>query len=133
MGVVYIGDRFAGKTYLAMELANPQNDCVKVSSPDYEYLRILLFNEESGHTQPTDAQKERYLDIQVRLPTGFRQVIVDWVDTPGEIWRKTWRSDNPEEWNKFIEASRKSEGILLIVPLYREILKPGVDSEEFMT
>ena len=136
MGVIYIGDRNAGKTHLAMELANPQNDCVKVSSPDYENLRKLLFDEGLGKTYATDAINsviERYLDIQVRLPTGYRQVIADWVDTPGEIWRKTWRSDNPEEWNKFIEGSRKSEGILLIVPPYREILKPGVDSEEFMT
>lgn len=136
MGVVYIGDRAAGKTHLAMELANPQNDCVKVSSPDYENLRSLLFNEELGETRQTDADNpvyERYLDIQVRLPTGFRQIVADWVDTPGEIWRKTWQSDNPKKWKKFVEASRKSEGLLLIVPPYREILKPDIDPEQFMT
>lgn len=136
MGVVYIGDRAAGKTHLAMELANPQNDCVKVFNPDYENLRTLLFDEESGGTRATDAQNpvnERYLDIQVRLPTGFRKVIVDWVDTPGEIWRNTWQTDNPEQWKKFIEAARKSEGILLIVPPYREIIKHGMDIEQFMT
>lgn len=136
MGVVYIGDRATGKTHLAMELANPQNNCVKVSSPDYEYLRSLLFDEGLGETKTTDSRfsmTERYLDIQVRLPTGFRQVIVDWVDTPGEIWRKTWQSDNPEEWKKFVEAARKSEGFLLIVPPYREIVKRDVDAEQFMT
>lgn len=136
MGVVYIGDRAVGKTHLAMELANPQSDYVKVSSPDYENLRTLLFDEEFGGTRATDAQNavnERYLDIQVRLPTGSRQVTVDWIDTPGEIWRKTWQSDNPDEWKKFVEASRTSEGILLILPPYREILKPGVDAEQFMT
>lgn len=119
-----------------MELANPQSDYVKVSSPDYENLRTLLFDEEFGGTRATDAQNavnERYLDIQVRLPTGSRQVTVDWIDTPGEIWRKTWQSDNPDEWKKFVEASRTSEGILLILPPYREILKPGVDAEQFMT
>lgn len=90
MGVIYIGDRSTGKTHLAMELANPQNDCVKVSSPDYGNVKSLLFNEKSGDMRATDAQystNECYLDIQVRLPTGFRQVIADWVDTPGEIWR----------------------------------------------
>lgn len=136
MGVVYIGDRAAGKTHLAMELANPHNDCVKVSSPDYEHLRSLLFDEELGGTRATGHQKsvdERYLDVQVRLPTGFRQVVVDWVDTSGEIWRKTWQSDNPEQWKKFLEAARKSEGILLIVPPYREIVKRDVDAEQFMT
>lgn len=136
MGVVYIGDRSAGKTHLAMELANPQNDCVKVSSPDYENLRQLLFDEKLGEIRATNADNPvygRYLDIQVRLPTGFRQVVADWIDTPGEIWRKTWQSDKPEEWNKFVEVSRKSEGILLILPPYREILKPDIDPEEFMT
>lgn len=136
MGVVYIGDRAAGKTHLAMELANPQNDCVKISSPDYENLRTLLFNEELGETRQTEADNpvyERYLDIQVRLPTGFRHIVADWIDTPGEIWRKTWQSDNPEKWKEFVEASRKSEGILLIVPPYREILKPDINPEEFMT
>ena len=94
MGVVYIGDRAAGKTHLAMELANPQNDCVKVSSPDYEHLRSLLFDEDLGKTRATEADNpvyERYLDIQVRLPTGFKQIVADWIDTPGEIWRKTWQ------------------------------------------
>lgn len=50
MGVVYIGDRAVGKTHLAMELANPQSDYVKVSSPDYENLRTLLFDEDLGGT-----------------------------------------------------------------------------------
>ncbi len=136
MGVVYIGDRSTGKTHLAMELANPQSDYVKVSSPDYEYLKTLLFDSHLGVTKATDAVNavyERYLDIQVRLPTGFRKVTVDWIDTPGEIWRKTWQSDNPYEWKNFLETARKSEGILLILPPYREILKPGVEPEQFMT
>jgi hypothetical protein len=29
LGVIYIGDREVGKTHLAMELANPQNEYVK--------------------------------------------------------------------------------------------------------
>ena len=136
MGVVYIGDRDAGKTHLAMELANPQSEWVKVSSLDSKNIIWPLFDENLGRPEPTDAINsvhKHYLDIQVRLPTGFRQIVADWIDTPGEIWRKTWQSDKPEEWKEFVETSRKSEGILLIVPPYREILKPDVNPVEFMT
>lgn len=136
MGVVYIGDRAAGKTHLAIELANPHNQWIKASIPDYEYLSSPLFDNNSGRIEPTDAVNsvhEHYLDIQVRLPTGFKQIVANWIDTPGEIWRKTWQSDNPEKWKIFLEAARKSEGILLIVPPYREIVKRDVDAEEFMT
>jgi hypothetical protein len=136
VGVVYIGDRAVGKTHLAMELANPHNDYVKVSSPDYENLKRLLFDEDLGRTKATDAQNpvdERYLEIQIRLPTGLKKVAVDWVDTPGEIWRKTWQTDRPDQWNNFLEAASKSEGILLILSPYREMLKSSVNSEEFMT
>jgi len=39
VGVIYIGDRETGKTSLAMELAHPNGNYVKVISPDYEYLK----------------------------------------------------------------------------------------------
>ncbi len=136
MGIIYIGDRATGKTHLAMELANPKSHYVKVCHPDYEYLKALLYDDSVGGTKATDADKEvdaRYLDIQVKLPTGFKQVTVDWVDTPGEIWRKTWQLDNPGKWKSFLETVRKSEGILLILPPYRELLNQGVNAEEFMT
>lgn len=135
MGIVYIGDRSVGKTHLAMELANPQSDYIKVSSPDYENLRSLLCDKD-GITKATDTENpvnERYLDLQVRLPTGLRKVTVDWIDTPGEIWRQTWQSERGDQWKSFLETTRTSEGILLIIPPYREILKPGVDAEQFLT
>ncbi len=136
MGVIYIGDRGTGKTHLAMELANPKSDYVKVSSPDYESLKQLLYDEISGGTRATEASSAiyaRYIDAQVKLPTGYKQVTVDWIDTPGEIWRKTWQDDNPIEWDRFLETARQSEGIVLILPPHREILKPGIDTEEFIT
>ncbi|MDF5732049.1 MAG: hypothetical protein PUP92_29625 [Rhizonema sp. PD38] len=136
MGIIYIGDRATGKTHLAMELANPRSDYVSVSYPDYEYLKALLYDDGIGRTKATDAEKEvdaRYLDIQVKLPTGFKQLTLDWIDTPGEIWRKTWQTDNPDKWNNFLNTLRDSEGILLIIPPYREILNPSVNQEEFMT
>ncbi|NET57076.1 MAG: hypothetical protein F6K47_13195 [Symploca sp. SIO2E6] len=54
MEVIYIGDRNAGKTHLAMELANPNHDHVRVSSPEYEYLKSFLCNETGKGTRPTD-------------------------------------------------------------------------------
>ncbi|QFS51410.1 hypothetical protein [Nostoc sphaeroides] len=135
MGVVYIGDRSVGKTHLAMELANPRNECVKVINLDYENLRTQLLDEKLEGTRPTDAQEvtyERYLDIQMRLPTGNKQVIVDWIDTPGEVWRKSWQADNLTQWNKLLEATRISEGILLILPPHRGMnIKSGVELEQF--
>lgn len=135
MGVVYIGDRAAGKTHLAMELSNPKNEYVKVDNLDYENLKVQLLDENS-QAKPTDSNKatyESYLDIQVRLPTGNKQVFVDWIDTPGEVWRKSWQADNPNQWNSFLETIRQSEGILLILPPHRGLtFKPGIDIELFM-
>jgi len=58
------------------------------------------------------------------------QITLDWIDTPGEIWRKSWQADNPSEWNNFLETIKTTQGILLIVPPYREILKTGIDVPE---
>jgi hypothetical protein len=136
MGVIYIGDRETGKTSLAMELANPKSNYVKVTYPDYENLRKFLYLEDEGRTKATDAVQaiyDRQLQIQVELPTGKKQITLDWLDTPGEIWRSSWQSANPSEWKKFLQTILQSEGILLIVPPYREILKPDVSPDLFIT
>lgn len=137
MGVVYIGDRNTGKTHLAMELANPHNENVKVSSPDYENLRRLLYDDKLQGTRATDAKKEvdnRELEIQVRLPTGYRTINIDWIDTPGEVWRKSWQGDNPKKWKNFLDTVGSSKGIVLILPPYRNIISnPNVDAKEFLT
>lgn len=138
MGVIYIGDRAAGKTHLAMELANPRSKYVKVTYPDYENLKAMLYDSELDSTKATDAVSaihDRHLEIQVELPTGHKQITLDWIDTPGEIWRKSWQSANPDEWNKFLECILQSEGILLIVEPYREIIKPSaaVNYDHFIT
>ncbi|PNW52253.1 UNVERIFIED_CONTAM: hypothetical protein BEN50_10410 [Euhalothece sp. KZN 001] len=133
MGIIYIGDRETGKTHLAMELANPDHQYVQVYSPDYEELKRLLYSEEKGGTRATSGEQatiERLLEIQVQLPTGNKQVMLDWIDTPGEIWRKSWQADNPTEWENFLETIKESQGVLLIIPPYRELLKPGIDVPE---
>lgn len=136
VGVIYIGDRETGKTSLAMELAHPNGNYVKVISPDYEYLKGFLFDQELQRTRATEAAQasyERTLEIQVTLPTGSKQISLDWIDTPGEIWRKTWQSKNSDQWKIFLESLRQSEGILLILPPYRELIKPSYDLDLFIT
>lgn len=136
MGVVYIGDRSVGKTHLALELAKPKHHCVKVISPDYDNLKALLYLEDGSGTRPTEADNptySRYLEVEVNLPTGVKQIEMDWIDTPGEIWKDNWQKAKPELWTSFLEAARASEGILLIVPPYRELLKPGPEADEYIT
>lgn len=128
MGVIYVGDRAVGKTHLALELANPRNQHVRVLQPDYENLRKLLVNEEES-TKPTEGIDFRFLEIQARLPAGAKSVTLDWVDTPGEMWRERWQSSNPDKWNEFLDSSRKSEGILLILNPFREMLPANISGE----
>ena len=138
LGVIYIGDRAVGKTHLAMELANPNRHYVKVTEPDYEYLKALLSYDEASQsiqeaTKASQSLYSRFLEIQVQLPTGNKQITLDWIDTPGEIWRKGWQEKNQGEWQKFLTTLQKSTGILLILPPYRELIKSGVNAEDYMT
>jgi hypothetical protein len=74
------------------------------------------------------------LDVKVQLPTGNKSISVDWIDTPGEVWRKSWQSDNQSEWLNLLKAMGESEGILLILPPHRGMnFHNGVDLEEFMS
>jgi hypothetical protein len=137
MGIVYIGDRFTGKTHLAMELANPRYESVMVSNPQnyYEELQSLLLSE-SGVMRPTDASQAtdfRNLEVKVKL-NRWKTLQVDWVDTPGEVWRKSWQTDNADEWQRFLQVVKQSEGIVLLLPPYRNILpQTGIDQLEFIT
>lgn len=136
-GVIYIGDRWAGKTHLALELANPQSKFVTVANQSYEQLNRLLCDEE-GRAKATGSKVaiyDRNLDIKVALPIGERHLSVDWLDTSGEIWRQSWQNDNPDEWQRCLESIRASEGILLILAPYREALKScsEQDAAEYIT
>lgn len=121
MGVIYIGDRAVGKTHLALELANPRNRHVSVLQPSYENLKGLLLATKDS-TKPTEIIDSRGLEIQAKLPSGGKNVYLDWIDTPGEIWRTRWQDSNPEEWQSFLSNAQESEGILLILEPYRDIL-----------
>jgi GTPase SAR1 family protein len=136
LAIIYIGDREVGKTHLAMELANPKNQYVKVNYPEYEILKSRLYVEHERRTRATIDDRaiyDEYLEVKVQLPTGSKQIPLDWIDTPGEIWRKQWQVNKPSEWQKFLETIRKSDGIILIVPPYREMIENKSDSEYFAT
>ncbi|MBW4614150.1 MAG: hypothetical protein KME21_12925 [Desmonostoc vinosum HA7617-LM4] len=135
MGVIYIGDRKAGKTHLAMESSNPQGNYVKGSQPIYQRFQTLLYDKVNNKTLATDARQSAYrrtLELQVQTRIRSKQIIVDWFDTAGEIWRKSWQSDNPQEWQRFLEASSSSEAIILILPPHRDLvlnLDPEIDED----
>lgn len=132
MGIIYIGDRSVGKTHLAMELANPRSEYVKVLSPDYETLKGNLFDSTVGSTRPTDAAREvdaRLLEIQVKLPSAPKTIALNWIDTPGEIWRKHWQQQNPDKWTNFLNVARQSQGILLILNPDRTAVSSSVKAE----
>ena len=134
MGVVYIGDRAVGKTHLALELANPQGDYVQVSlvNQNYQNLQANLLNLD-GTAKPTQSIEKRSLDVKVRLSTGISKIPVDWIDSPGELFRRSWQSEHINEWQDFKEIVGKSEGIFLIVPPYREILQSHINQENYIT
>ena len=134
MGVIYIGDRRTGKTHLAMELANPKTNYVKVCNPSYENLKVMLYDDDEGGTKATDSAKgvyNCYMEIQATLPTGNKQITIDWLDTTGEIWRKSWQEDNPQQWKIFMENISSSEGVLLVLPPYREMLEMHPQKDEY--
>lgn len=135
MGIIYIGDRAAGKTHLAMELANPQFEYVEVVSPDYDFLQSLLYDSEEKRTSPTDANRlhDRDLEIQIRLPSGNKYLNIQWTDTAGEIWRKYWQKNRQTLWNDFLSEARKSDGIILILEPHRDILKSEIERKDFIT
>lgn len=136
MGVIFIGDRFSGKTHLAMELMNPASKYVSIKNQNYDSLKAMLYDSDKEETKPTISNSSMYdrsLEIQVTLPTGERNLYVDWVDTPGEIWRAAWQSDNPAEWSNFLTKLKECDGILLILSPYRELLRPGSDEDLYVT
>ena len=137
-GVIYIGDRETGKTSLALELTNRSNSCyVEVTSAlmDYSILKKRLYDSNKGEMKPTGLDTTVYretLEVKVKLSRGWKTISSFWLDTPGEIWRSSWKSNsaNEDKWQTFIDFVQKAEGILLILPPYREIIDPHQDDPQ---
>jgi hypothetical protein len=75
-----------------------------------------------GVADPATASVNRRLQINVKLPAGLRVLSVDWIDTPGEIWSRNWARENPQPWQSVLTQVQSSEGVILILPPYRELL-----------
>jgi hypothetical protein len=135
VGVIYIGDRNVGKTHLALELANPINEYVKVISPDYDMLKAILWDPVGGTlaTGMASPMYNRPINIEVRLPAGLGKVLVDWVDTPGEIWKPQWQKSNPDLWKNVLAAAAQSEGIVLVLSPYGEMIGANGNPDDFPT
>jgi hypothetical protein len=138
MGIIYIGDRETGKTSLVLELAHSSSQYVKVTDPPYKQLKALLYNDKLGRTDATDASRatyDRQLEIEVTLPSRPKTIYTEWIDTPGEIWRSSWQRDNPDKWTQFVEVAGRSQGVCLVLPPYREIIRQddGIVPEEYIT
>ncbi len=135
LGVVYIGDRATGKTALATELINPDlKKWVHISGQSYDNLKRILCDD-LGNFKGTDIDRvnvssTRRFEVQVKLPSGPQIIPVDWVDTPGEVWRRYWPKENPQQWQKILANLSKSEGIMLILPPYRDL--PDLKTEVAM-
>jgi hypothetical protein len=135
LGVIYIGDRYVGKTHLVLELANPSYEYVKVLSPEYQVLKSLLWDAEKNEPKPTDADsptRSQSIEIQVKLPVP-KQILVEWIDTPGEIWRSSWQQNNQNAWKQFVGSLTESTGIIVVLPPYREMIGHGQDADLFLT
>jgi GTPase SAR1 family protein len=120
MGIIYIGDRSTGKTNLATELANPHFNHVQIKNQNYQELIKKL--------RPTDVDPNipqleiiQTLDVEVNLPAGPKNLLVEWLDTPGEVWRRSWRKYNGDRWTNILSVVQRSEGIIVVLPPYREI------------
>jgi hypothetical protein len=140
MSIIYIGDRGVGKTCLAMELTNRQNKYLQVTNLTKEDLQAKpsMYDPALGEVPPTNAIEQITLQMKAHLnrPLNFS---VDWIDTPGEMWKESmsqeepeWRRNNPSEWRKFLQLADRSKGVLLLLPPYREMegLQSRTDSRE---
>jgi hypothetical protein len=129
-GVIYIGDRETGKTHLAMELTNQKyKKNVAVTSLDYNTLQQNLYDKTKQGTRATGDENSvypEYVEVEVNLTKGIKTIKSQWLDTPGEIWRPRWQKAYPDKWQKFLDTIHETEGILLILPPYREIINPSL-------
>ncbi|MEB3343207.1 hypothetical protein [Okeania sp.] len=134
MGVVYIGDRAVGKTHLALALTKSKGNYVRVNlvNQNNQNIQANLLNLD-GTIKPTKTIEKCSLNVEVKLPIGVSKISVDWIDSPGELFRRSWQFEHINEWQNFQEIVSKSAGIFLIVPPYREILQPHIDRENFIT
>lgn len=117
MGILVIGDRYAGKTQFINALAQPQAAQRVTPSEGWSYIPPEKIQRTGVGT--TEAQLR---EIRVTLPSGFKQLLLEVMDTPGEVW-SSGEGETFSDWQAIQEVSATSEGIFLILPPYDDLLK----------
>jgi serine/threonine protein kinase len=143
--VIYVGDRAVGKTHLALRLAEPDQQRVEFISNIIPYAQLKAsfgVDEATGQPEPTGAllasspaaTSFEAMEVGVELPRGYRKIPLNWVDTPGELWDKSWQSANMGKWQDFLPKIRSSRGIMLVLQPCREMLLPtaNVDLSKYL-
>lgn len=131
--VMYAGDRGVGKTSLVKKIINTQSGRIKVSNITNITRNVLDFNAFISKTGniPADLSNEKnHLEMQVRLLATVG-LDIDWVDTPGEIWRYQWQQSYPQEWDKVKGIANNSKAIIVVLPPHRD-MGNGIDKTELI-
>jgi hypothetical protein len=124
--VIIIGHRQVGKTTTIIALKTPGTCHVNIITDLSRY-----YNPETGQIAGTARREEDTLELKVELPSGKKQIFVNWIDTPGERWENLteWQENHPDDWKATKKAVSESEAVFLIIPPYRSLIKPNFFNE----
>jgi hypothetical protein len=125
MSVIFIGDRAVGKTNFVYHLCSQQVDRVKVANRTQADFTL----DHQGNIEPTQALDVAPLSLQIRL-IAPRRVEVNWLDTPGEMWKKDWQQNRSSDWQEIVQNAAQSIGIVVLLPPYRGL---GIHDQQIIT
>lgn len=118
MGILVIGDAFTGKTQFINALAEPEAN-QRVQPIDWTY-----FDGKTIQRTSAGSTASKPLEVLVHLPSGSKHLLVEVMDTPGEVWKNENRAEiYAQDWQAIREVSVQSEGIFLILPPYNDLLR----------
>ncbi len=126
MSVIVMGDQAVGKTTLMLELAKSNRGDVQVIKPSYEDLERFTIG---GQVMPTDSINSITMQLLVNLSGNFKEIKVDWIDSPGEAWRaedSRWRKANPRDWNFLSTSLHNAKFLMIVMAPYRELLNENL-------
>lgn len=119
-----MGDQGVGKTTLMLELVKSNRGNVQVISPNREDLeRQFTLGDQ---VKPTDSINKIPMQLRVNLSGHIKQIDVDLIDTPGEVWRvenSQWRENHPQEWRDILKSIQNAQFLMIVMAPYRECLK----------
>jgi len=116
MSVIFIGDRAVGKTNFIYHLCSQRVE--KVTVTNRTQADFILSPQ--GNIEPTTSLNKESLHLQMRL-IAPRRVEVQWLDTPGEMWRSDWQQTNALLWQDIVQQAAESQGIVVLLPPHRDL------------